>query len=203
MTSSPTLRGYPFQPADPGLIGLLGFVIATLTAQLAHLGLQDENPVFWIGAAFGGVVQVTAGMLSYFIGDDFHFIVYNAFGWYWIVVPGFLLGEELGFFEVTAQARGLFSLIFAVLALLFAVPGALHNRVLPTTLICVAGGLGLQSAGAFTGEPTLGSLGSVLLLAASALALYMLVEKFLWRTMHRRLLPLGRPWLRDAPASES
>jgi succinate-acetate transporter protein len=203
MTSSPTLRGYPFQPADPGLIGLLGFVIATLTAQLAHLGLQDENPVFWIGAAFGGVVQVTAGMLSYFIGDDFHFIVYNAFGWYWIVVPGFLLGEELGFFEVTAQARGLFSLIFAVLALLFAVPGALHNRILPMTLICVAGGLGLQSAGAFADAPMLGSVGSVLLLAASALALYMLVEKFLWRTMHRHLLPLGRPWLRGEPASES
>ncbi len=203
MTSSPTLRGYPFQPADPGLIGLLGFVIATLTAQLAHLGLQDENPVFWIGAAFGGVVQVTAGMLSYFIGDDFHFIVYNAFGWYWIVVPGFLLGEELGFFEVTAQARGLFSLIFAVLAILFAVPGALHNRVLPATLICVAGGLGLQSAGAFTDAPMLGSVGSVLLVAASALALYMLVEKFLWRTMHRHLLPLGRPWLRSEPASES
>jgi uncharacterized protein len=203
MSSSPAFRGYPFQPADPGLIGLLGFVIATLTAQLAHLGLQDENPVFWIGAAFGGVVQVTAGMLSYFIGDDFHFIVYNAFGWYWIVVPGFLLGEELGFFEVTAQARGLFSLIFAVLAVLFAVPGALHNRVLPITLICVAGGLGLQSAGAFTGEPVLGSVGSVLLLAASALALYMLVEKFLWRTMHRRVLPLGRPWLRGEPATES
>jgi succinate-acetate transporter protein len=203
MTSSPALRGYPFQPADPGLIGLLGFVIATLTAQLAHLGLQDENPVFWVGAAFGGVVQVTAGMLSYFIGDDFHFIVYNAFGWYWIVVPGFLLGEELGFFEVTAQARGLFSLIFAVLALLFAVPGALHNRVLPITLVCVTGGLGLQSAGAFTDEPVLGSIGSVLLLAASALALYMLVEKFLWRTMHRHLLPLGRPWLRGEPASES
>lgn len=203
MTSSPAFRGYPFQPADPGLIGLLGFVIATLTAQLAHLGLQDENPVFWVGAAFGGVVQVTAGMLSYFIGDDFHFIVYNAFGWYWIVVPGFLLGEELGFFEVTAQARGLFSLIFAVLALLFAVPGALHNRVLPVTLICVAGGLGLQSAGAFTAEPVLGSVGSVLLLAASALALYMLVEKFLWRTMHRRVLPLGRPWLRGEPVSES
>ena len=32
--------------ADPGLIGLLGFVIATLTAQLAHLGVQDESAVF-------------------------------------------------------------------------------------------------------------------------------------------------------------
>jgi succinate-acetate transporter protein len=193
--SSTAFRGYPFQPADPGLIGLLGFVIATLTAQLAHLGIQDESAVFWIGAAFGGVVQVTAGMLSYFVGDDFHFIVYNAFGWYWIVVPGFLLGEELGFFEVTAQARGLFAVIFALLALAFAPAGAVHNTVLPLTLLCVSVGLGLQSAAAFTGTDGLGAAGSVALLAASALALYMLAEKFYWRTMGRRVLPLGKPWL--------
>lgn len=195
--------GYPFQPADPGLIGLLGFVIATLTAQLAHLGIQDENPVFWVGAAFGGIVQVTAGMLSYFIGDDFHFIVYNAFGWYWIVVPGFLLGEELGFFEVTAQARGFFSLIFAVLALAFAVAGSLHNTVLPITLLCVSAGLALQSAAAFSDLGALSTAGSVLLLAASALALYLLVEKFYWRTIHRHVLPLGRPWITGEADRES
>jgi succinate-acetate transporter protein len=187
--------GYPFRPADPGLIGLLGFVIATLTAQLAHLGIQDESAVFWIGAAFGGIVQVTAGLLSYFVGDDFHFIVYNAFGWYWIVVPGFLLGEELGFFEVTAQARGLFALIFAILALAFAPAGAVHNAVLPVTLLCVSAGLGLQAAAAFSGAAAWGTAGSVVLLVASALALYMLAEKFYWRTMSRRVLPLGRPWV--------
>ncbi len=95
--------------ADPGLIGLLGFVIATLTAQLEHLGVQNEAPVFWVGAVFGGVVQVTAGMLSYFRGDNFHFVVYNAFGWYWIVVPGFLLGQQVGVFQVTGPARGVFA----------------------------------------------------------------------------------------------
>lgn len=118
--------------ADPGLIGLLGFVIATLTAQLAHLGLQDESPVFWVGAVFGGVVQVTAGMLSYFIGDDFHFVVYNAFGWYWITMPAFLLGGELGFFEVSGPAQPLFMLMFSILGFGFAVAGATHNTVLPS-----------------------------------------------------------------------
>lgn len=197
------MRGYPFQPADPGLIGLLGFVIATATAQLAHLGLQDESAVFWIGAAFGGIVQVTAGMLSYFVGDDFHFLVYNAFGWYWIVVPGFLLGEELGFFEVTAQARGVFALIFAILALGFAPAGAMHNSVLPVTLLCVSLGLGLQSAAAFTGTEGLAVAGSLALLVASALALYLLAEKFCWRTMRRRLIPLGRPWIRGSADPEA
>lgn len=189
--------------ADPGLIGLLGFVIATLTAQLANLGLQDESPVFWVGAVFGGIVQVTAGMLSYFIGDDFHFIVYNAFGWYWICMPGFLLGGELGFFEVSGPARPLFSLIFAVLALGFMFAGAMHNTVLPVTLLCVSLGLGLESIGAFIGSDALGVAGAWALLAASALATYMLIEKFYWRTMGRRVVPLGPAWVAGSADAES
>lgn len=193
---APSTTASGVRRADPGLIGLLGFVIATLTAQLEHLGVQNENPVFWVGAVFGGVVQVTAGMLSYFVGDDFHFIVYNAFGWYWICMPGFLLGGELGFFEVEGPARGVFTLMFSVLALLFAATAATHNTVLPLTLLAVSAGLGLQTVGAFGGGAGFGVAGSVSLLAASALAAYLLVEKFFTRTLGRRILPLGRPWLR-------
>jgi len=181
--------------ADPGLIGLLGFVIATLTAQLEHLGVQNEGPVFWVGAVFGGVVQVTAGMLSYFKGDNFHFVVYNAFGWYWIVVPGFLLGQQVGFFQVTGPARGVFALVFAVLALAFAPAGAVHNSVLPVTLLCVTAGLGCQSIGAFYDSQPFVTIGAVVLLVASALAAYMLIEKFYWLTMGRHVVPLGPPWI--------
>ncbi|MFG6443736.1 acetate uptake transporter family protein [Microbacterium sp. P06] len=189
--------------ADPGLIGLLGFAIATLTAQLAHLGVQNESSVFWVGAIFGGVVQIIAGMLSFAIGDDFHFLVYNAFGWYWLCMPGFLLGGELGFFEVAGPARGVFTLMFAVLAVLFAFPGATHNSVLPITLLCVSGGLLLQSVTAFGGAEALGAAGSILLIAASGLATYMLAEKFIRRTMGRTTVPLGRPWLRGSTDPES
>lgn len=195
--------GQTDQTADPGLIGLLGFVIATFTAQLAHLGVQDEHPVFWIGAVFGGIVQVIAGMLSYFTGDDFHFLVYNAFGWYWIVVPGFLLGEELGIFEVTPAARGTFSICFAILALAFTLPGAAHNTVLPLTLLSVCAGLGLQGIAAFTSSEALATAGSILLLVASFLAAYMGVEKFYWRTLHRHLLPVGPAWVSGNPDPES
>lgn len=203
MTAQVIPRQSSGRTADPGLIGLLGFVIATLTAQLEHLGVQEVAPVFWVGAAFGGVVQVTAGMLSYFNGDNFHFIVYNAFGWYWIVVPGFLLGEEIGFFGVTGTARGVFALVFAVLALAFAPAGSVHNTVLPITLLCVALGLGLQSAAAFAGSPVLGSAGAYVLLLASALAAYMLIEKFYWLTLGRRVIPLGPPWLKRGADPES
>ncbi len=189
--------------ADPGLIGLLGFVIATLTAQLEHLGLQNESPVFWVGAVFGGVVQVTAGMLSYFAGDDFHFIVYNAFGWYWICMPGFLLGGELGFFVVEGPARGVFTLMFSILALVFAVSAASRNTVLPVTLIAVSAGLALQTVSAFGGPAAFGAAGSAALLLASALAAYMLIEKFYTRTLGRSFLPLGRPWFAAHPASAS
>ncbi|MCT9821564.1 GPR1/FUN34/YaaH family transporter [Microbacterium sp. W1N] len=189
--------------ADPGLIGLLGFVIATLTAQLAHLGVQNESPVFWVGAVFGGIVQVIAGMLSFVQGDNFHFIVYNAFGWYWICMPGFLLGGELGFFEVEGSGRGFFVLMFSILALMFTPAGATHNTVLPLTLLAVSGGLGLQAVAAFGGPAAFGTAGSYVLLLASALAAYLLVEKFYWTTMGRRVVPLGPPWVSGSSDRES
>lgn len=203
MTDRSRPRGIPASSrrADPGLIGLLGFVIATLTAQLEHLGVQTESSVFWVGAVFGGVVQVIAGMLSYVEGDDFHFLVYNAFGWYWICMPGFLLGGELGFFEVTGTPRGVFSLMFAIIALGFVFAAATHNTVLPVTLVCVSLGLALESVGAFAGIDALGTAGAIVLLIASALATYMLVEKFYWRTMGRRVVPLGPPWIADGAGS--
>lgn len=166
-----------------------------MTAQLAHLGVQSESAVFWVGAVFGGIVQVTAGMLSYFIGDDFHFIVYNAFGWYWICMPGFLLGGELGFFEVSGPARPMFSMIFAILAFAFIFAGATHNTVLPLTLAFVSAGLALESVGSFAGADALSFAGAWSLLVASALAAYMLFEKFYWRTMGRHVVPLGPPWI--------
>ena len=202
-TSRSTTSEVTRRTADPGLIGLLGFVIATVAAQLEHLGYQDANAVFWIGAVFGGVVQVTAGMLSYFKGDDFHFAVYNAFGFYWIVVPGFLLGEEIGFLEVTGIERGIFALGFAIIALAFAPAGAVHNSVLPITLLCVSAGLALQSVSAFTANPAFAIAGSWILLLAAALAAYMLIEKFYWLTLGRRVVPLGPPWLAGSPDRES
>ena len=41
------------------------------------------------------------------------------------------------------------------------------------------------------------------LLSISALAAYMLVEKFYWRTIGRRVVPLGPPWILGDPNPES
>ncbi len=177
--------------------------MATVIAQLAHLGVLEESPVFWIGAVFGGIVQVIAGMLAWVDGDDFHFLVYNAFGWYWIVQPGFLIGQELDVFEVSDGARGTFAIAFAILAFVFVFAGAAHNTALPVTLLCVSIGLALQGLAAFSAQSALATAGSILLLAASALAAYMGVEKFYWRTLGRRVVPLGPPWVTARPDRES
>ena len=141
-TNSPIVTGVRRAAlADPGLIGLLGFVLATLTAQTARLGIQDEGPVFWVGAVFGGVVQVTAGMLSYFQGDNFHFMVYNAFGYYWIVVPGFLRLVSSWDSSKSRPPRGASSRWPSRSLPSPSLPaGAVHNTVLPVTLLFVFAG---------------------------------------------------------------
>ena len=117
--------------------------------------------------------------------------------------PGFLLGAEVGIFEVTAAERGIFALGFAIIALAFAPAGAVHNTVLPITLLCVSAGLGLQAVGAFAASTAVSAVGAWTLLLAAALAAYMLVEKFYWLTLGRHVVPLGAPWLSGNPDRES
>jgi succinate-acetate transporter protein len=109
----------------------------------------------------------------------------------------------VGFFDVTGAERGIFTLGFAVIALAFAPAGAVHNTVLPITLLCVSAGLGFHALGAFTTNRELSTLGAWILLIAAALAAYMLVEKFYWLTLGRRVVPLGLPWLTGSPDRES
>ena len=52
------------------------------------------------------------------------------------------------------------------------------GRVAAITLLCVAAGLGCQAVGAFADSRPMGATGAVILLLASALAAYMLIEKF-------------------------
>lgn len=181
--------------ADPGLLGLLGFVLATFTAQLEHFGVQDEAPVFWIGAVFGGVLQIIAGLLSFKLNDNFHFIVYSAFGWYWIVAPGFLLAHEIEFFEVTNDARAIFVLAFAALAAMFIPAAAKEHTALPLALVFVATGLLVQGLSELAESDTGVLVGSTILFAAAATAAYMLVAKFYKLTLGWNF-PLGPPWIK-------
>ena len=177
--------------ADPGLIGLLGFVIATVAAQLAHLGVQDSNAVFWIGAVFGGFVQVTAGMLSYFKGDDFHFAVYNAFGFYWIVVPGFMLGEELRIFEVTDAERGIFALGFAVIALAFALPARSTTRFCPSRCCACPPAWRSRPSARSPAAHGLSITGAVGPPPGRSAGRLHADREFYWLTLGRRVVPLG------------
>jgi succinate-acetate transporter protein len=189
---------------DPGLIGLLGFAFATFAAQLAHLGIQEEAPVFWIGAVFGGALQITAGLMSYRQGDNFHFLVYSAFGWYWIVSPGFLFAHEVGFLDVSAQGHGIFVLAFAFVTACFVPAGATYHSVMPVTLILVSAGLALQGISELVESDAGVKAGSIVLIGAALLAGYMLIEKF-YRLTLGWSLPLGPRWLpppSDLPARD-
>lgn len=186
--------------ADPGLVGLLGFIFGTLASQLEHLGIQGLGPVFWIGALFGGVLQIIAGMQSYQQGDNFHFLVYMAFGFYWIVMPGFMFANEVNIFEVTGAEKSIFMLGFALLAGAFVPAGATHNTVLPITLAFVCLGLSLESIGFAWDVVPLVRGGAWSLVIASLMACYMLAQKFYALTLGRDLLPLGKPWI-EVPGS--
>jgi succinate-acetate transporter protein len=57
----------PPKVANPAVVGLAGFAIATLLLQFYNLGLlENKSPFILVGLFVGGLAQVIAGERNYF-----------------------------------------------------------------------------------------------------------------------------------------
>jgi succinate-acetate transporter protein len=77
-------------PADPGPLGLAAFaattfVLSVLNANLVFIG-HGVAPVLGLALAYGGGVQVLAGMWEFRTGNTFGAVAFSSYGAFWISV---------------------------------------------------------------------------------------------------------------------
>lgn len=76
-----------WMPADPGPLGLTGF--ATTTFVLSMFNANLINPagqlvVLGLALAYGGIVQLLAGMWEFRTGNTFGAVAFSSYGAFWI-----------------------------------------------------------------------------------------------------------------------
>jgi uncharacterized protein len=74
-------------PADPGPLGLAGFAATTFILSIynAHLVSFSGTPVvLGMALAYGGLVQLLAGMWEFRTGNTFGAVAFSSFGGFWI-----------------------------------------------------------------------------------------------------------------------
>jgi uncharacterized protein len=78
-------------PADPGPLGLAGFAATTFVLSLVNsnlissTGLRSSLPVvLGLALAYGGIVQLIAGIWEFRTGNTFGAVAFCSFGGFWI-----------------------------------------------------------------------------------------------------------------------
>ncbi|RKO85163.1 GPR1/FUN34/yaaH family-domain-containing protein [Blyttiomyces helicus] len=95
----PEIRSPPVIIANPGPLGLCAFALTTLILSFMNAGIS-VNPagpnqlIISVGLAYGGLVQVLAGMWAFRTGNTFEATAFSSYGGFWIsfaviLIPGF------------------------------------------------------------------------------------------------------------------
>ena len=105
-------------PANPGPLGLGAFAMTTLVLSLINanlVGVKGAAAVLPLAAAYGGVVQILAGMWEFRTGNTFGAVAFSSYGAFWV---GLYIILKLPALAVTHQAVSLYLWGWAILTVL-------------------------------------------------------------------------------------
>ena len=76
-----------WEPANPAPLGLAGFAATTMMLSLVNanlISLAGIGAVLGLALAYGGVVQILAGMWEFRTGNTFGAVAFSSYGGFWL-----------------------------------------------------------------------------------------------------------------------
>ncbi|KAF9970106.1 hypothetical protein BGZ73_007280 [Actinomortierella ambigua] len=116
------------QPANgnPGPLGLFAFAVTTFLSNVYSLMGKGGSLLCGFAVWYGGIVQIMAGMWAIKVGNTFEGTAFSSFGAYWVAYgmmywPGVNIAATYANDSDYQQAKGIFLLTWAILALILTV----------------------------------------------------------------------------------
>src|SRR5919198_3647022 len=160
-----------FTIANPAPLGLAAFALTTFVLSMFNAGLVSaagEPVVLGLALAYGGVVQILAGMWEFRTGNTFGATAFASYGAFWLSfwafvqffeskVPKADAGHAVGLyliawgvftaymFVASLRTTAAISLVFVLLTATYIVLG-IGNAGAHETIVKIGGGLGLATA---------------------------------------------------------
>jgi uncharacterized protein len=185
--------------ANPAPLGLVGFGLTTVILSLINAGVLPpggEQVVIPLALAYGGTIQIIAGLLEFRTGNTFGqvaFLSYGAF-WYWFALLVLLGGHGVldlshagSTINVTLIGWGVFTLYMWIAT--FKLVRALWWIFLTLWVTFF-----LLGFGGLLGAPTLGLCGGWLGLVCGLLAMYLSFALVTNSVFGRTAVPVGAPF---------
>ena len=181
---------------NPAALGLVAFGLTTVLLSLINAGLlpaAGENVVIPLALAFGGTIQVLAGLLEVKSGNTFGMTAFLSYGAFWWWFAAMLIFGHVGAITLTGAgtAIGACLILWGVFTLYMWIATFALSRVLFLIFLTLWIAFFLLGFGALAGNAALKIYGGYVGILCGALAMYGSFAIVTNATFGRTVLPLG------------
>jgi succinate-acetate transporter protein len=187
----PTVAGW--KPADPGPLGLAAFAMTTFVLSMFNANLVDERGVpvvLGLALAYGGIVQLIAGLWEFRTGNTFGAVAFCSFGAFWISfwALNVFYAKQIG--GNPGHAVGLYLWAWAIFTTYMAVAALRTSGAVLLVFVLLAATFILLAIGADGVHKTVTHWGGYVGLATAAAAWYASFAAVVNSTFGRTVLPV-------------
>jgi succinate-acetate transporter protein len=197
-----TGRGTKFDEAgparfvsEPAALGLAGFALSTMVLSVINVGLVNQKAtpvVLGLALAYGGIVQLLAGMWAFIKNDTFAAVALSSYGGFWIsfyLLQHQFLNQIPAANQAAALALYLFS--WAVFSFYMWIGSFRVSMAVQAVLLALWPAYFFLGLGKATGSMTLFEIGGGFGMATAAAAWYTSAAIVLNKTFRANVLPMG------------
>ena len=181
---------------DPAPLGLVGFGLTTVLLSTINAGLLPSGGVAVViplAIAFGGTMQIVAGLLAYKEGNTFETVAFNSYGAFWWWFGLMELFSSAGVVDLSGQTPviGFTLMLWGVFTTYMWVATFRLNWTLLALFGLLATTFYLLGLGDFLGIGWLPVAGGYVGIVTGLLAMYASFAEVLNWTFDDTVLPLG------------
>ena len=182
-----------WKPADPGPLGLAGFAMTTFVLSMFNSNLVNEKGlpvVLGLALAYGGIVQLLAGMWEFRTGNTFGAVAFCSFGGFWISfwALNVFYAKQIG--GNAGHAVGVYLWAWAIFTAYMTVAAMRTSGAVLLVFVLLTAAFVLLAIGASGAHTTVTHWGGYVGLATAAAAWYASFAAVTNSTFGRTVLPV-------------
>ncbi|MDR2725966.1 MAG: acetate uptake transporter, partial [Candidatus Adiutrix sp.] len=169
----------------------MGFGMTTVLLNLHNAGFfPNTSVVLAMGVFFGGLAQVTAGIMEFFKGNTFGVAAFTSYGFFWLSLVATWVMPTLGWAEAPSHAyMGCYLALWGAFTFFMFLGTLKSSRVLQFVFLSLTALFFLLAARDFTGSESIGLLAGYVGLICGASAMYLSMAEVLHEQHGRKILP--------------
>jgi uncharacterized protein len=186
-------QGAGWKPADPGPLGLGAFAMTTFVLSMFNSNLVDAKGlpvVLGLALAYGGIVQLLAGMWEFRTGNTFGAVAFCSFGAFWISFWALNVFYAKGITGNVGHAVGVYLWAWAIFTAYMTVAALRVSGAVLLVFVLLTITFVLLAIGAVGAHANITHWGGVLGLATAAAAWYASFAAVTNSTFGRVVLPV-------------